>query len=31
VTVTSRAPWTPDTMEMATPALGLVLSLCAED
>jgi type IV pilus assembly protein PilM len=30
VTVTSRAPWTPDTMELAAPALGLVLSLCGE-
>jgi len=30
VTVTSRAPWTPDTMELAAPALGLVLSLCGD-
>jgi hypothetical protein len=29
VTVASRAPWTPDTMEMAAPALGLALSLFA--
>ena len=30
VTVASRTPWTSDATEMATPALGLALSLCAK-
>jgi type IV pilus assembly protein PilM len=29
VAVASRAPWAPDTLEMAAPALGVVLSLYA--
>ncbi|MCX6552333.1 MAG: pilus assembly protein PilM [Acidobacteria bacterium] len=30
ITVRARAPWSPDTMEAATPALGLALSLRSE-